>query len=211
MKLRAVIFDFDGTLADSLDLALDVYNQAAPELGIPQIDRATLPHHRTQSVPELINELGIPSWKLPLILQSVRTGMAQRIREVRLFPGIGEALIALNAAGLRCGILTSNTEANVRAVFTAAGAPAPELLSCGVSLFGKSTRLRRLLRTAEVTPSEACLVGDEVRDLAAARETRAHAVAVNWGYGDATALAAAHPDFLASAPADLVAWVQAAT
>lgn len=135
--------------------------------------------------------------------------MAQRIREVRLFPGITAALAALHAAGLQCGVLTSNTEANVRAVFSAAGIPAPELLSCGASLFGKGTRLRRLLRAAGVTPKEACLVGDEVRDLAAAREAGAHAVAVNWGYGDPLALAAAQPDHLATSPADLVAWTQA--
>jgi phosphoglycolate phosphatase len=129
---------------------------------------------------------------------------------VPFFPGIPEMLATLRAQGIRCGVLTSNSEENVRAVFDAASVPPPELLSCGSSLFGKGTRLRRLLRAAGVPPHEACLVGDETRDLAAAREAGARAVAVGWGYGESAALAAAQPDILAASPAELSAWAKTA-
>lgn len=210
MPLRAAIFDFDGTLADSLGLALAVCNEVAPRFGLRQISTADVERCRTLSSQELLRELGVPLWQLPQLMHAVRAGMAQRIGEVQLFPGIGETLAALRQAGVRCGVLTSNSEGNVRAVFTAAGVPPPELLSCGVSLFGKGTRLRRLLRSANIPAAEACLIGDEQRDVAAAREAGARAVAVRWGYGEPAALAAAQADFVAESPAALLAWLTSA-
>ncbi|HLP07074.1 MAG TPA: HAD hydrolase-like protein [Opitutaceae bacterium] len=208
MPLRAAIFDFDGTLADSLGLALAVCNEVAPRFELRPIGTADVERCRTLSSQELLRELGVPLWQLPQLMHAVRAGMARRIGEVRLFPGIGETLGALRGAGVRCGVLTSNSEENVRAVFAAAGVPLPELLSCGVSLFGKGTRLRRLLRSAEIPAVEACLVGDEQRDVAAAHEAGARAVAVRWGYGDPAALVAARADFVAESPAALFAWLK---
>ncbi|MFT3830828.1 MAG: HAD hydrolase-like protein [Opitutaceae bacterium] len=210
MPLRAAIFDFDGTLADSLGLALAVCNEVAPRFGLRQISTAEVERCRTLPSEQMLRELGVPLWQLPQLIQAVRAGMARRMGEVRIFPGIGETLAALRGAGVCCGVLTSNSEENVRTVFAAAGVPLPGLLSCGVSLFGKGTRLRRLLRSAEIGAAEACLVGDEQRDVAAARETGARAVAVRWGYGDPAALAAAQADFVAESPATLLAWVKAA-
>jgi phosphoglycolate phosphatase len=200
---RLVVFDFDGTLADSLSETIAVYNDEA--------DTAPdLPRLRAMRPWDVLRALHIPMWKVPLILAAVRRGMRDRIERVEPFAGVGAAVSGLRQAGARCAILSSNGRGNVERFLARHAMDEFEWVQCGASAFGKASRLRSLLKSLKPLPAASCYVGDEVRDVVAAEEVGLRSVAVTWGYSSRSALEAARPDLLVDTPEQLAA-VLAAT
>ena len=91
-------------------------------------------------------------------------------------------LECLACAGVTLALVTSNSAANARHVLGAANATRIRDYEGGVSLFGKAARFRRLLKRHGVRPQDALCVGDELRDLEAARQAQIPFGAVGWGF-----------------------------
>ena len=207
---RLVVFDFDGTLADSFPWFSSVINDVADRYRF----RRVAPHEtdalRGMDARAIVRHLGIPAWKLPCLSRHMHRLAARDIGRIPLFPGIPDLLATLDGAGLRLGIASSNAETNIR---TALGPAAAHVrhFACGASLFGKARRLGALIRDAGFAPSETLYIGDEIRDHIAAREAGCAFAAVTWGYTRADALAAEGPAHLFDAPGSLSALLRADT
>ncbi|MES1975510.1 MAG: HAD hydrolase-like protein [Pseudomonadota bacterium] len=195
-RYRLVIFDFDGTLADSGDWFLSIADRLAARFGF----RTVAPHEvevlRGRTTREVIRYLGIPRWKLPAIGRYVHALLAQQTDRIALFDGVDMLIEKLALRGIRLALVTSNSEANARAILGADIVARIDWFECGTSLFGKAPRYRRVLRRAGVAPREAIAIGDETRDIAAARKAGVAAAGVLWGYANREALTHAAPDFL---------------
>lgn len=194
MKYRLAIFDFDGTLADSFPRFLQVVNEAAEVYRFRRIDEADREALRGYDARRIIRHLHLPVWKVPLVARWMRRRMAGDISAIRLFPGVTEMLRRLDEDGVVIAIVSSNAEANVRHVLGAENAGRIRHFGCGASLFGKRPLLRRVLRACAVAPAQAIAIGDEVRDLDAARAERIPFGAVAWGFTRMDALAARGPE-----------------
>ena len=155
----------------------------------------------------LMQVLGVPMWKLPRLMIAVRAELMDHFHSVSPVPGIGEALRELAGAGHHLAIVTSNSQANVRGFLARHDLALFPTIVAGTSVFGKSTRLRRLLKAAHVDCSEAVYIGDTTPDLRAAREAGTAAVAVTWGFSDREPLAAENPDAVVDATSELAAAV----
>jgi phosphoglycolate phosphatase-like HAD superfamily hydrolase len=64
--------------------------------------------------------------------------------------------------------------------------------------------MNRLIRSENVIPSEILYVGDETRDIEAAKESGLRMAAVTWGYNSAVALSALNPEHLLQSPLELL-------
>ncbi|RQS03800.1 HAD family hydrolase [Burkholderia sp. Bp9002] len=181
MTYRLVAFDFDGTLADSLDCFVAALSEASRVHGFRRVDDALLAELRGLSARDIIRALEVPAWKVPRVTRDMRRLMRQRIAQVTLFPGVADTFAALAARGVHIAIATSNTEAVVR---DRLGAQAGHVahFACGIPLFGKSHRLRTLARDAGLRAADLLYVGDEIRDAEAARRANIAFQGVAWGY-----------------------------
>jgi phosphoglycolate phosphatase len=184
LRYRLALFDFDGTLADSRDWFLGVFDQVADRFGYRRLGPGDRERLRGMDTPAILRDLQIPLWKLPLIERHMRRLVTRDIDQVALFPGAAAMLDAVRAAGVEVAVVTSNTEPNVRRVLGPA-AQNVQHFACGASLFGKAARVRAVLRATRTAPDAAILIGDEARDIAAARVTAVASGAVAWGYADA--------------------------
>ena len=194
MKYRLAIFDFDGTLADTFPWFLQVVDEAADAFGFLRIsDVADRDALRGLHARDIGRRLQVPAWKLPLVARWMRRRMARDIGTIALFPGVGEMLQRVDAAGVPIAIVSSNSTANIRRVLGPANAGLVRFHGCGASLFGKRVKLRKVLRDSGIGAAEALCVGDEVRDLEAAHAEGIAFGAVAWGYTRADALAAHSP------------------
>lgn len=207
MAYKLVIFDFDGTLADSFPWFSRVFNEVARRFRFRTVDEAESARLRAMGAREIIRHLGVPGWKLPLIAIHMRRLMTAEIAAIPLFAGVDEALRELARRGVTIAVVTSNSEANVRHVLGPDLAGLVTHYACGAGLFGKAAKFRRLARAAGVRPAEALAVGDELRDLEAARQVGMAFGAATWGYTTAEALRAAGPDHAFGEIADVVAAV----
>jgi phosphoglycolate phosphatase len=68
--------------------------------------------------------------------------------------------------------------------------------ACGASIFGKAAKFKAVMRRARVTPTQTIAIGDEVRDIEAARAAGIACGAATWGYSATDALIAMKPDMV---------------
>jgi len=201
----AVVFDFDGTIVDSLDVVLASYNELAPYLRILPIERESLPRLRLMSPREALREQRVALWKLPLLVHLMRRAMRSGAAQLAPCPLVVPMLQTLAASGVRCYILSTNASDNITRFLARHELHMFEQVVGGVSMFGKARALKRLLRRERLKPPSTYYVGDEVRDIAAAKAAHMKSVAVSWGYADRAALTAARPYSLAEHPDELTA------
>jgi phosphoglycolate phosphatase len=183
MERRLIIFDFDGTLADTFTWLINISDRIADKHGLQRVERSDIDALRGLDARQLLAQHGIPLRKLPFIARDVFTLMEEDIASIALFPGIDEILRMLPEQGTRLAIVSSNSKSNVLRVLGPELAARFDYIECGAPLFGKKHRLKRLLAKSKTAPHAAMLIGDEVRDAQAALAAGILFGAVAWGYG----------------------------
>jgi phosphoglycolate phosphatase len=202
---RLIVFDFDGTLADSRAAGLQIFATIAPRLNLRPLPDPEAARQLPTRV--LLKQLGVPFWKLPRLIREYQTEAAKTAHELKLFPGI-RAMLAAVAPGRRLGIVSSNREDSIRACLRANDAEAFFAFVVGSpKLFGKARLLRRVLTAERVPATEAVYVGDEVRDIEAAKKAGLRNIAVTWGFHAESLLTTAGPDALLADPGLLAEWL----
>src|SRR5690348_12162120 len=96
---QLLIFDFDGTLADSGAWMIATYNELAPELGLRPIPRDQVDALRGRSTREIMAQLGVSMWKLPRIAARMRERSSAEAAQIALFPGVDALLPQLKQRG----------------------------------------------------------------------------------------------------------------
>lgn len=182
MRRRLLIFDLDGTLADTFDLSLDVFDEAAALYRFDPFDRSNLDYLRTLDARSILQYHRVPAWKLPVIVQTARKLMERRVEAVRLFAGIESTIADLHDRGATLALLSSNSRTNAMRVLGHEMASHFDYLECGVSVFGKRAKLRNLLARSGFAAADAIFIGDEIRDAQAANRVGITFGAVGWGY-----------------------------
>jgi phosphoglycolate phosphatase len=194
MKYRWVIFDFDGTLADSFPFFALTFNELADAHGFRRVEAGEAAALRELDVREIMRRVGLPPWKLPRVARDFTARMQANADEVRPFPGIEAALEHLSTRGIALAIVSSNAQPTITRVLGPASSARIGAFECGMSLFGKATRLRSVVKRAGVSPRQALYIGDQTTDLDAARDAGMASGAVGWGYATMASLRARNPE-----------------
>ena len=201
--MKTVIFDFDGTLADSFSLTLEIAYELTE---IPRLSDQEIARLRRLTLLKAVRELHIPLRRLPRLLLHGSQKMHERIHEVHPFPGISELVSGLhNSGAYKLLVISSNSEQNVRSFLRANNLEDLfDGVHGGVGFFDKAAALRKVLRKNALKRDNCYYVGDEERDLIAAKRVGVRSVGVSWGYQDALALAVHKPNALVRTPAELL-------
>jgi phosphoglycolate phosphatase len=188
MNIRLAIFDFDGTLADSFPFFLSVFNVIADRHGFRRIDTARAGQMRHYGTRQMMELVGMPAWKLPLASRSFIAMMKDGAHTISLFDGVADALHHLHAQGVALTVVSSNSEHNVRTILGPKLAGLIRQFECGMSIFGKASRIRAVLKEQGMTAPEAIYIGDQGTDADAAHKAGVAFGAVHWGYAPIEAL-----------------------
>lgn len=205
-RYKLVIFDFDGTLSDSGEWFLSIIDDLSDRFHFRRVGREEVEVLRRRPTREVIAHLRIAGWKLPLIARYVRARFRENASDIRTFHGVRGMLATLTDAGVRMMLCSSNAEANVRAVL-GPDAARFEAYFCGSGLFGKVAKFRRAVKASGLAPADILAIGDETRDIDAARAVGLGCGAVLWGYANPDILTAMKPDVTLAAPAEIVAYL----
>jgi phosphoglycolate phosphatase len=192
MRYRLIVWDFDGTLADTLEVSAEAFNLLASRHGFRPLD--DLAAVRRLSTTAFLRHHRIPLWKIPMLAAEFRMAVQGRMGAVRLFAGVAEVLHEMRAC------LAANGAGD--AFDFVVGYP---------RLFGKATAIRRLLRRESVGPREFLYVGDEVRDVEAARKAGVDVAAVGWGFHAAELLAGQTPTYFWAQPGEALTSLRGAS
>lgn len=200
-----LIFDFDGTLAQTMEAGIAIFNEIGPGYGLKSVTWEEVQELRKLNTRALLDHVGVSRLLAVKLGAHIRRLLHERMETIGLIPGIGEAILDLWREGFRLGVLSSNSADNVRTFLQR-----HHLLHCfafieaGVSLFGKQQRIKNVLKKVGTSAGEAIYVGDETRDMEAARRAGVCCLAVSWGVNGREALLTEGPEYCVDTPPEMV-------
>lgn len=178
-----MIYDFDGTIADVNAVATDIANKVLKQHHLPTLSQSDFDKLRAMSASEIMKQFKIPLYKIPSLTNALRTTLKEHIDEIEPVRGM-KTLLRDYAAhpDVELAVLSTNSTENIehfldkhqlRAHFVS--------VQGGVGLFSKYTRIRRISRSKLGAGKQVLSIGDELRDVEAARIAKVPAIAVDWG------------------------------
>ena len=200
-----LIFDFDGTLANTLETGIEIFNELAESYNLKTVTADEARELRKLNTRALLDQLGFSRLMAVKLAAHIRKVLHERMEDVELFAGIREAVLELHEDGFQMGILSSNSADNVRTFLGRC-----DLLGCfsfieaGVSLFGKPQRILNVMKKEKADPNRVIYVGDETRDMEAARKSKVSGLAVCWGANEREAMETEGPAYCIDEPAELI-------
>ncbi|WP_293331937.1 HAD-IA family hydrolase [Microcoleus sp. CAWBG58] len=201
---KVIIFDFDGTLADTIDILLNITNRLSVEFGFKSATKDELAQLSNLTSWQILRYSGISLFKFPLLIRKLKAELHSEMPNIELFAGIKEVLLELKNLGFQLGIITSNSQENVLALLEINGLQNTFSFIYSGSTFGKHKVINKWLKKEHINPEEVVYVGDEIRDIDAARKTGIKVISVSWGFNSQEVLAAHNPDFLIERPQELL-------
>lgn len=187
-----IIFDFDGTIADTISLGILLINDYSERFRYNKIDRETM---NGLSAFELMKVMGIKLYRLPYLAWYLRKLLKKRASEIQMNPGIKELLENLKQSGYKMGIVTSNSTENVNAFLERNGLESYfTYMKTKVPLLKKT---KALSKTKRQLKTDFIYVGDEIRDVEACRKNNLPVVSVGWGFNSVETLEQVNPGFVA--------------
>jgi phosphoglycolate phosphatase len=201
--ISAVIFDFDGTIADTFDLSLQIGREILDSLKLHHLSEESVVHFRNRPFRETIRNLKIPIHKIPRLLIRIRRGIHDHIDEIRPFEGIREVLRDLKSHAAFMGMVTSNSEENVNRFLERFDLCFFDAGSYSSAIRGKASMMRRLIRKNKLARESTVYIGDTTDDIDACRKVGIKAAAVTWGYNTREVLERSKPDYLIERVEDL--------
>lgn len=196
MKEIFPVFDFDGTIVDSISHSLPLYNLMANEHGFRELNREDFERFRSMSLMEALAYLNIPKLKIPALTIQARKLLRQHLDKMKMYPGMPELLNKLNLNQVPFGVLTSNSKSNVEYYFQRLALPQPRFIDSVSILTTKASILKKKRR--QLNEYELVYIGDEVRDIHAARQARCKIISVDWGFNTHKSLKQHQPDLIVS-------------
>ena len=197
------IFDFDGTIADSFWLIIDIAHNLTnhPKL----LDKNLINKLRDNSLSDLTSELNIPKYRWPLLLRKGRIEMKSRLNEVKIISNMDLVIEKLFKSGHKLYILSNNSKENLINFLEEYN-----LVKCfndiygDIGLFKKAKYLNKIIKQNKLTKENVIYVGDETRDILASKKINIKVAAVTWGFNSPKVLKLHNPDFIINNPMELL-------
>lgn len=196
--IKYVVFDFDGTLVDSLGL---IKRLVQAELKISDKEFETI---REVGLKQAVKKLDISSIKVASLAFKISLKLKRKTDKIKFFPGMVEVIKTLTA-DYKLGIVSSNTKEIITQVLTRNRIEdCFEFIYSDSSFFGKHLVLKRMCQKLEIKPLEVVYIGDEDRDILAAKKVKIKNMSVSWGFNSKKRLRQTTPDFLVDLPEEII-------
>jgi phosphoglycolate phosphatase-like HAD superfamily hydrolase len=206
---KCVIFDFAGTVADTYEVALQMLREIAATRRINPSQR-DIEDLRMMSVTEAIRKYKLSVLDMMFIGKKYEDGIYRQLVKLKVFRGLKPALAKLDHS-YGMGIISSTRRENVAGFLHHNGLDKYfDFLETGSPVLGKPRRIRAIMKKHGYTKADVVYIGDEVRDIEAARKVGVKVIAVGWGINNPKRLKVEKPDFFVSRPSQLFAAVKKA-
>jgi 2-phosphoglycolate phosphatase len=187
-QLRALLFDFDGTLADTAADLCSAVNALRAERGLAALPLAEARPYASSGARGLLRvafDLTPEHPEYDAMREAFLRHYADCLStQTALFPGIAELLADLPARGIAWGIVTNKATRFTERIVAALGL-SPGCVVCGDTTPHSKPHPAPLLHAARVlslAPSNCWYVGDDLRDIQAAQAAGMRSIAVEYGY-----------------------------
>jgi phosphoglycolate phosphatase len=200
-----IIFDFDGTIADSTSLVRQHFDELAKKYSKKPVSFDDLRDH---GMMHLIKKSGVSMLKVPKIAYELKQLLHTVVHKVKVYPQVVPVIKELSKKHTLI-IVSSNSEQNIKDFLRRHELDAYfKITHSDSSLFGKDEVLKRLMRKHKLTAKQLIMIGDEDRDVRAAKKIGIASIATTWGYNSRIHLEKAEPDYITEDPGELLTLVE---
>jgi HAD superfamily hydrolase (TIGR01509 family) len=203
-KIKAVIFDFDGTIADTFALVVNIALKLNDTLKLFKKEEINIEDLRNISSTDFIKRLDTPKYKLLYYFWKGKKMFGEKIDGVKIFPGIPAVLEKLKSMGIKLAVVSSNSKSNVHKFLVARNLNYFDVIESPLFIFDKTRVIKKVIDQLNVRPEETLYVGDETRDIESAESAGIKSVAVTWGYHFRELLVRYKPNYTIDTPQELL-------
>ena len=201
--MSAIIFDFDGTIADSFNVAIEIFHEITGREN--KFTAEDISRLRGSTIMHVAGELDIKPWLIPKLLIQGRKLMSSKMPEVAPYQDFPKVIKYLHNEGHRLFIMSTNSKRNIEAFLAANGLEKLFIKIYGnVGILSKAGVLKRLIKSQKLDVKDSWYVGDEVRDIHAAKKADIRNISVSWGYNSYDILAENKPTKLVNSPLEIL-------
>lgn len=202
--VKYVVFDFDGTLADSRMVFVSAWNSLAKKYSFNEMKLEELDTIRKLTIKERCKLLNCPMYRIPLIIPPLYKLYRQSIQEVKLYDKVKEMLKGLEDRGIKVAIISSNSEDNIKNFLSRNEIKSIDRILCSSRIFGKDRLMRKFLKEHKLSTSEVIYVGDEHRDIVASKKVGIKMIWVSWGFDAEEVIESVGPDYRVYGPEEIL-------
>ncbi|MEK5486042.1 MULTISPECIES: HAD-IA family hydrolase [Lysinibacillus] len=203
--MKHIIFDFDGTLADSTAVFASAWNTLAQKYKFKGIELKEIDTLKKLSISERSKLFDFPMYKLPMILPQFYKLYRQSLNDVHLFDGMKEVLMEIDKRGYKIIIISSNSKENILAFLKMNGIHCVADVLCSNRIFGKDKVMKKFLKDSNVNSADVLYIGDEQRDIVACKKAGVPIVWVEWGYDAIEVVQNENPEYKVATPQEILA------
>ena len=201
---KTIMFDFDGTLADSKDVAFKIYNELAEEHNYKKIKKSEIPEISRASIIEKCKMLNVPKFKLAFLFYEATKRFKEHILNINLFDGIKEVVDILNNEDFNLAVVSSNSEDAIKEILQRNDVHVFTNIFSSKNLFGKHKTINNYIKKNNLKREDIIYVGDELRDIDSCKKSGVKIISVSWGFDSPELLMNNKPDYLVNTPREIV-------
>lgn len=202
--MKYIIFDFDGTLADSTAVFASAWNTLAQKYKFKGIELKEIESLKKLSIAERSKLFDFPMYKLPMILPQFYRLYRQSLNEVHLYEGIKDVIMEIDKRGYKILIISSNSQENILEFLKMNDIHCVSNVLCSNRIFGKDKVLKKFLKDSSSTASDVLYIGDEQRDIVACKKVGVPIIWVSWGYDSIEVIQQEEPEYKVNAPQEIL-------
>ena len=195
MKYKCVIFDFDGTLANTENVIFRVYNEIAKKYGYKEITHDYIDELKHQPIHNIIKDLGVPYLKVFSLIKKGQKLMKEYHKSMDPYEeDLKETLEALKSKLSYMGIISSNSKKNINTFLKNENIVTMDFIISS-PLFSKEIKINKLKKKLRLKDEDILYVGDEVRDIVSAKKANIDIASVTYGYNTKEYLSSEEPTY----------------
>lgn len=209
MNVKVVIFDWDGTIVDSVEHITDSLQRAATDLGYPSLERQAYRDIIGLGLAEALEQLypGLSQDEMQAMRERyVHYFFSRQTSPGHVFAGMADLLADLRRSGRGCSVATGKSRRGMDHALEGSGlAPYFDITRCADETRSKPdpAMLREIVEFYRIRPGEAVMIGDTRYDLEMARRIGMPSIGVEWGVHGREVLSAYDPHAIVETVADL--------
>ncbi len=209
-KIKTIIFDFDGVIADTLPFTFKKIIEIANFLEVNNLtEKQIIREIRSKNLKELLDSggLNIACLKLPFVfgmIKKMQVDLGKEIEKIEVHPGMKKLLLDLKKNHYHLVILSSNIKENIVRFVDINQINFFDFIEAKSNIFGKAGELEDFIKKYKLNKSEIIYLGDEIRDVEACLKVGVKIIGVSWGLHRPDILKAHGADFIVNKPSEIL-------
>lgn len=203
---KLIIFDFDGTIANTIEVGIPIFNEFARKYKFRELK--DIKEVREVTLMEFIKTHKISRLRFLFYLKAFLKRLNKDMEKVKAYNGMDNVIKKLDK-DYKLGIISANSKENIKKFLDTNNLSYYfDFIYNYPLLRGKSAVFKKIIKEKKFDKKDLIYIGDEDSDIKAAKKAGIDSIAVVWGMKNKELLRNKKPTFIAEKPEDILSFFE---